>query len=129
LGQQVQQAQVLLDQQDQRDQQVRQVDQLDLQDQQVQLELQVQLVLVDQQALKAQSAQQGPLLLFLAQLDQLDHKVLQLTLEDQLQLQQRSLQVATLPMTRTSLTLTVIFTCGTELPGRVLDRLLDLKGQ
>jgi hypothetical protein len=91
--------------------------------------LPAQQVRVDQQVQTVQQDQQVLLLLFLDQLDQLVHKVLQLTLEDQLQLQQRFLQVATQPMTHTSLTLMVIFTSGTELPGKVLDRSLDHKGQ
>jgi hypothetical protein len=129
LGQQARQAQVLLDQRAQPDLRDHQADQ---QDQLAQQEPQVspaQQVRVDQQVQTVQLVQQVLLLLFLDQLDQLDHKVLQLTSEDQLQLQQRFLQAATQPMMHTSLTLTVIFTSGTELPGKVLDRSSGHKGQ
>jgi hypothetical protein len=103
------------------------VDQQDQPVRQAQLAQQDLPVLVDQQVLKAQLDQQDLHQLFLDQQDQPDRKVLQLTLEDQLQLQQIFLRLATLLMTRTSLTLTAIFTSGTVLPGRVLDRSLDRK--
>jgi hypothetical protein len=66
------------------------------------MELQDLLVLVDQQAQTVQLVQQVPLLLFLAQPDLQVRKVLQLTSEDQLQLQRRYRQQETLSTMRTS---------------------------
>jgi hypothetical protein len=89
------QAQVLLAQQVRKDRPVHQVVLLVQQVLREVLELQAQLVHVDQQVQMVQQAQQVPRLLFLAQQDRLDRKVLQLTLEDQLQLQQIFLHLAT----------------------------------
>jgi hypothetical protein len=126
---QARQAQVLLDQQDLQDQQDHQVDQRDQQVRQAQMAQQDLQVLVDQQVQTVQQVQQVLRLLFPGRPVQLDHKVLQLTLEDQLQLQRRYRQQEMLSMTRTSLTQTVIFMSGTELPGKALDRLLVRRGQ
>jgi hypothetical protein len=57
---------------------------------------------VDQLDLMVQQDQQALLLLFLDQQAQLDHKVFQSDLEDQLQIQQLCHQQATLLMMRTS---------------------------
>jgi hypothetical protein len=89
------QAQALLVQLVRKAQPDRQVDQQDRLVQQAQVAQQDLPVLVDQQAQMVQQAQQVPRLLFLAQQDRQDRKVLQLTLEDQLQIQQLCHQQAT----------------------------------
>ena len=96
LDRQAQQAQVLLAQQAHKDQQVLQVGQLALPAQREVLELQALLALVVRLELKVQLVRLVPLLQFLVQRDQRDRKVFQSHLEDQLQIQQRYLQVVTL---------------------------------
>jgi hypothetical protein len=96
LDRQAQQAQVLLAQQAHKDRLDHQADQLVQRDLQEVLELQALLALVVRLALKVQLVRLVPLLQFLVQRDQRDRKVFQSDLEDQLQIQQRYLQVVTL---------------------------------
>jgi hypothetical protein len=99
---QAQQARALLDLQVLKDQLVHQVVQQVQLVQQVAREPLVQQAHAVQQARLGRKDLQALRLLFLGQPDLLVHKVLQLTLEDQLQIQQRCLQVATLSMMHTS---------------------------